>query len=67
MTNSQLIEFKRIFEEQMLEGRTLEWPEYDFKQDSFIWPEEMEYDLQAYEWMQLTLMGYQWGLTNASV
>lgn len=67
MTNSELIEFQRIFEEQMIGGTVLEWPEYDIAEGSFEWPEEMKYDRQVYEWMQLMLMGYQWGLANASV
>lgn len=67
MTTSQLVEFKRIFEMQMIGGMALEWPEYDDAEGSFQWPEEMKYDLNVYEWMQLMLMGYQWGLSNASV
>lgn len=67
MNTVQLVKFKCIFEEQMAGGTVLEWPEYDAEAGSFNWPEEMKYELQMYEWMQLALMGYQWGLNNASI
>lgn len=67
MTNLQLTEFQRIFEEQLAGGTVLEWPEYDAKEDAFILPDELEYPSELYEFMQAALLGYQWGLVNASV
>lgn len=67
MNTEQLVKFKRIFEERLAEGTGLDWPEYDNEENEFIVPDEPVYDFEMYEYMQLVLMGYQWGLDNASV
>ena len=67
MTNLQLTEFQRIFEEQLTGGTILEWPEYDAEEDAFILPDELKYPGELYEFMQAALLGYQWGLANAAV
>ena len=63
----QLMEFQRTFEERLVGGAVLDWPEYDSEDNEFIPPDEPVYDLEMYQFMQMALMGYQWGLDNATV